>query len=139
MALYHGENQKETASIYKTNRFLTPGKNIQEMAERIHRDDDLVRLLAKYTEDALTNPTKITLNDRSEVLTKRVKSIPLVEKDIQMGAYIIINLGSVIPMAGGLSYNISFDILCNVDTWELDGYYEIEVIGNIYESEVTND
>lgn len=25
-------------------------------------------------------------------------------------------------MAGGLSYNISFDILCNVDTWELDGY-----------------
>ena len=27
----------------------------------------------------------------------------------------------------------------NFDTWELDGYYEIEVIGNIYESEVTND
>lgn len=27
----------------------------------------------------------------------------------------------------------------NFDTWELDGYYEIEVIGNIYESEATND
>lgn len=26
----------------------------------------------------------------------------------------------------------------NFDTWELDGYYEIEVIGNIYESEATN-
>lgn len=25
------------------------------------------------------------------------------------------------------------------DIWELDRYYEIEVIGNIYESEVTND
>lgn len=122
MALYEGENQKQKASLNSNKRFLVPGKNLRLIAERIQRDDLLCKLLTRYDSEVLNDKVKPTLKERGAVLQDKVRTIPVLEKDEDTGAYIILNVGTVTTMSAGLSYNISFDILCNTDIWELDGY-----------------
>ena len=122
MALYQGDNLKQTKTAHKTNRFLTPGKNFEIIAKRIHKNDTLCKLLTRYNDTPLDDKDP-TLNERAEVLNNRVRPIPILEKEDEVGAYILLSTGSIVTMSEGLSFNISFDILCNTDIWKLQGYH----------------
>lgn len=123
MALYQGENQKMTGSANSTNRFISGAENLQKIADRIVRNDDLCKLLTRYNQNVLDDETPVTNAERKELLTSRIKTVPVLEKEQEIGAYIIISIGTVTSLGStGLNYNITFDILCNSDIWSLNGY-----------------
>lgn len=122
MSLYNGENQKMTSALYAKNRFLTAGDNLQIIADRITRNDDLCKLLTRYKSDVMKDTEPVSAAERAEVFSKRIRTVATLPKDDEVGAFIVIGIGSITPMGTGLSYNISFDILCNTDVWNLEDY-----------------
>ena len=121
MALYNGENQKMTSALNSKNRFLAGTKNLETIADRIVANEQLTKLLTRYNIDVLSDDKPVTSKERAEMIT-RVRTVPVLPKEEESGAFIIINMGSITPMTTGLSYNITFDILCNTDVWKLSDY-----------------
>lgn len=122
MALYQGENKKQTKSIRSDKRFLVPSNNLRIIAERIQRDDNLCKYLTRYDVRPGWDMKDVTLKERGQVLKEKIRTIPVLEKDTEIGAFIILSIGTILPMEEGLSYNISFDVLCNTEIWKLDDY-----------------
>ena len=81
MALYQGENQKMTGSANSTNRFISGAENLHKIAERIVRNDDLCKLLTRYNQNVLDDKTPVTNAERKELLTSRIKTVPVLEKE----------------------------------------------------------
>ena len=48
--------------------------------------------------------------------------IPIIDKDIEVNTFIAVQITDIVPTIQGLTYNFVFDILCNTEVWNLDGY-----------------
>lgn len=102
------------------NRFLAGASNFRIIADRLVKNDSLVALMTRNVSSVLADKTKVSNSERAAMM-KQIQTVPVLPKEEGVGSYIIVSMGSITPMGTGLSYNITFDILCNTDIWNLDG------------------
>lgn len=123
MTLYDAKNNnKMTAATNVKNRFIGGAENLEIIAKRLYNNDNLIKLLARNGSDVLEDKRPVTEEERLDVFKNNIITIPVLNKDIQLNNIIAIQIADIVPMKTGLNYNIAFDVLCNIDTWNLDGY-----------------
>ena len=124
MPMYDRQTQKATADMYIKDRFINSGKNLQIVADRIIENDVLVKLLTRNGKGALDDGAPVTDAERADAMTKNITTIPVIDKDIDINTLISVQIADIVPINQGLTYSLVFDILCNVEVWNLDGYIQ---------------
>lgn len=123
MSLYDRDTGKATVTQNKRNRFASIGNNICKIATRFHQDDELVKLLVR-NDRSLEGSDKPTAEERNKALTKSIITKPVVDKELDLSTFLIIQPIQGLPFghgASGTKLVLSFDIICNFDVWELEG------------------
>lgn len=125
MVLYDPITKKATAENYNIDRFLVSAKNLQIMANRIMKNDDLCKLLVRNGADALSDGKPLTERERSEAARTNIRTTPVVDKEEEVENILVLQIADIIPSpVRGLVYSFTFDILCNVENWNLEGYIQ---------------
>ena len=124
MPVYDRRTQKATSDMFIQDRFIRSGQNLNIVAERMIKDDKLVKLLTRNGRDVLTDEVDVSEEERADAMQKNVSVIPILDKDIDVNTMISVQISDIVPMQQGLVYNLVFDIVCNVEVWNLDGYIQ---------------
>lgn len=121
--LYGGENQKMNGSIKNLDRISRVSKNFKIIAERMVKDDDLVRLLIDDREECLLEGEKkpISSADRKKAMG-RVKCIPVINKEDEDDTVIVLAIKDIIRDGEKYIYTFDFDVLVNLNNWKLTDY-----------------
>lgn len=124
MPIYDRSTQKANADMYIKDRFINSGENLQIVASRILENDNLVKLLTRNSRNAISDESPVTDKERAEAMAKNITTIPVIDKDIDINTLIAVQIADIVPMNQGLMYSLVFDILCNVEVWNLNGYIQ---------------
>ncbi len=125
MALYDNETKKATVDMHIKGRFVQSGLNLQIIANRLVENDDFCKLLIRDNPDVLNDERELTERERAEVLKNHVSTIPIADKSEDIKNYVVVQIADIVPMEGrGLMYSIVFDVVCNVETWNLSNYIQ---------------
>lgn len=120
MPLYDRSTSKMNSQKYIKNRFISAGENLNIIANRMVQNDKLIKLLVRNDKGVLDDETPVTDEEKAIAFQEHISTIPVTDKDIETKTKIVLQIADIIPNETGLSYNISFDILCNIDVWNLD-------------------
>lgn len=122
MPVYDSKTKKATKDMYIKDRFITSGDNLNVIANRLLESDRLIKLLTRNGSDVLTDDRPVTDEERAEAMRTNIGVIPVIDKDIEVNTFIAVQITDIVPTIQGLTYNFVFDILCNTEVWNLDGY-----------------
>ena len=123
MPIYDRSTGKAMKDAHSQNRFIQAGKNLEIVATRMRRNDDLCKLLVRNGTEALSDGKSLTDEERAKAFSEHISTVPVVDKEEDSKTRVILQIGDIVPMAQqGLMYNLVFDVICDVDNWELDGY-----------------
>lgn len=104
--------------------FGTAQKDLFEIVKQILANENLKKYLFYQTRDAASKPN-LTEEETFELLHKNIKVIPKVEVNEEVMSYVIITFDNFITNGNNPEYRdntITFDIICHMDTWVMDGY-----------------
>lgn len=125
MPIYDRTNNKANVDIYSENRFIQAGKNLEIIANRMLNNDTLCKLLVRNNSDVLTDERPVTDEEKAKAFKEHISMIPVTDKELESKTKIVLQIGDIVPMQPrGLMYNVVFDIMCNVDSWNLDEYIQ---------------
>lgn len=104
--------------------FETVGQNFHIIARRFMENEKLMKLLLINTKDADSDRTIITPEQIAEAFNDNIRTIPIIDKDVNMKNYIVIQAGGFVPTENEnyMQYLLMFDIICNVRSWEMSDY-----------------
>jgi len=124
MTIYDPKTGKTTrAQKYIHNKsFQDIGCNLNIIARRLMQNENLMKLLIHTTRDAEDLP--ITQEEIQKAFGDQIRIVPVIKKDEVIKNYVIIQFGGFAP-AGKTdykSYIITFDIICNIDNWQMKDY-----------------
>lgn len=123
MAIYSRENHKATTDIYSENRFIQSGRNLEVVASRILKNENLCKLLVRSGSGVLDDGIPLSEEEKAKAFTDHISTVPVVDKEIAAKNIIVLQIGDIVPMKGrGLVYSLVFDIICNIEDWNLDNY-----------------
>lgn len=125
MALYDRETNKAIVDINSRGRFVQSGLNLQIIANRLMQNDDLCKLLVRNNSDVLEEDVPLTEKERATVMKDHISTIPVADKSEDVKNYIVVQVADIVPMEPrGLAYHVVFDVVCNVETWNLSNYIQ---------------
>ena len=110
--------------------FSQIGKDLQIIIEKLLNNDNICKLLYYADKDALSKPS-LTLDQKYSLLSdssadSRIKIVPQLPKDDDLGSYIIVQFDSFSPNSVSeivyRDFIVTFDIICNIKLWTLDDY-----------------
>lgn len=103
--------------------FLSVEKDLDIIIEKMCKNDRLLKLLYYNTPDALSK-SSLTDEQLREVLANNIKIIPKSYIEDEYRTQIFIKFDNFLTSMNPEFRNntIEFDVLCNYDNWQLDGY-----------------
>lgn len=119
--LYSKNGLEKQRQFGTSNIFLHCAEDLNTIATRIMRDNDLAKLLYYTDKDCLSKQ----INDTQKItlLNKNIKIVPYLPKDEEMYNYIVIQFDSFALVEDEqeyMSYFIIIDVICHTDNWLLD-------------------
>lgn len=124
MPVYDRGTQKMRSQMYIKNRFVSAGENLSIIANRMLDNDELIKLLVRNDSGVREDGTPVTDEEKAKAFKKNISTIPVTDKEINTETKIVLQIADIVPNETGLSYMIAFDILCNIDIWNLEGYIQ---------------
>lgn len=104
--------------------FESAQKDIFEIVNKLINNDDLKKLLFYATKDTLRKPN-LTEEETMGLVHDRIKVVPKIPVDEELKSQIIISFDNYTTNANNPEFRdniITFDILCPLSTWVLEGY-----------------
>ncbi len=103
--------------------FLAVEKDLDIIIDKMCKNQRLMKLLYYNTPDALRKP-ELTDEQIGEVIKDSIKLVPKMYVDDEYKNYIFIKFDNFLEGLNPEFRNntIEFDILCNYENWQLDGY-----------------
>lgn len=125
MPVYDSKTKKATVDMYQTDRFIQAGDNLKVLACRMVENEVLCKLLVRNEKSVLADKKPITEKEKTKAFNEHISTIPVLDKAEDSKTTIVLQIGDIVPMQPrGLSYTIVFDIICNIDNWNLDNYIQ---------------
>lgn len=113
---------------YEINRssFMSVQNDLRLIVEKMLKNDKLTRLLY-YTDKNCLNKPRLTQEQVYSLVGNQIKIVPSiqVEKDRLMTNYVVITMDNFTRNRTNPEFRdctISFDIICDLDTWNLGDY-----------------
>lgn len=121
--LYGGDNQKMNGSAQNLDRISRVAKNFKIVAEKMVKSDDLVRLLVDNRRECLLEDEKkeISKLDKRNAMNQ-IKRIPVINKEEEDKTIIVLAIKDIIKDGEKYIYTFDFDVLVNLENWELADY-----------------
>lgn len=124
MALYTPDGLDKKREFVKSLSFLNCSNDINIIAKRLLKNQELCKLLY-YTDDDCLSPDRRIVSDaeKAKMLHKNIKVIPYLPKDTDMLNYIVIqfdNFTSDPIKQEYISNYVVIDVICHIDNWLLD-------------------
>ena len=109
---------------FPKSSFLSIQKDLEIITNKMMKNERLKRLLYYTTNDALDRP-KLNEDQSLELFKKNIKIVPKLYIDGSVLSYVIISFDNFTPNAENPEFRdniISFDIICHLDQWQLQGF-----------------
>lgn len=108
-----------------SSNFLSAGKDLQSIINKLITNQNLLKLLKYTTPDALSKPD-LTPQEIKELINKNIKTVPKVPiLEEEVGGYIIVIFDYFKPNYNNPMFRnnlIIFDVICQMDNWIMDDY-----------------
>lgn len=125
MGVYDSKTGKTKNQMGRTVKgFENAGKNFHLIARRLMENERLLKLLVITSPNADSSSVSITDEQRSAVFGDNIRLIPVIDKDVDMKNYVLIQGGAFTPTDNEMyvNYMITFDVICNVRNWMMEDY-----------------
>jgi hypothetical protein len=123
MSIYNGDGSRNNLTPF--GNFTSLAVDLQIVVNKIVKNDNICKLLYYNSPDALSQPN-LTPEQKSELMNKNIKVVPVLEKDNETSNLIIVQFDKFIPNETDattyIEFIISFDIFCYSKNWILDDY-----------------
>lgn len=104
--------------------FLSMEKDLSIIVNKLLNNDTLMKLLYYTQKDCLSAPA-LTMMQKQSLVNKNILLVPKIEIDEKCPNYIVISIGNFKPNETNpqfLDCEITFDILCHADHWNLGNF-----------------
>jgi hypothetical protein len=123
MSIYTSDGSRNNLTPF--GNFTSLAVDLQIVMNKIIKNDNICKLLYYDAPNALSQPN-LTPDQKSSLIGKAIRVVPVLEKDDEASNIIIIQFDRFTPNATDdsvyIEFMISFDILCNSKTWIMDDY-----------------
>ena len=104
--------------------FLTAEKDIFNIVDKMLNNENLKKLLYYPVKDAYAQ-ANLTQEQSLSLIHKNIRVIPKIQIDEEVESYVIITFDGFTTNANNPEFRdniITFDIICHMDTWIMNGY-----------------